>query len=213
MVIGNPTDVKHVAHIGADGPAVANPSWMSDYHSAPLSSSFGHDAKETGSPKSASQEIPLGGGSCSLSSPKNCKSGSPRPRRSRRNTSSGSAPSDSPARDRSSHGSSHHRKHRSSASSEQVDDRDGSTRDGSSRGGSSRDGSTREGSTRRGRRHRQKSDDSTITQQESESSISDLPAIPKQSRRRERKSRLSDGGSVDSSTRSKNRSVPASQQV
>ncbi|KAL4571960.1 hypothetical protein LXL04_018728 [Taraxacum kok-saghyz] len=29
--IGMPTDVKHVAHIGADGPAVESPSWMKDF--------------------------------------------------------------------------------------------------------------------------------------------------------------------------------------
>ncbi|ONM53160.1 Desiccation-associated protein [Zea mays] len=53
MQIGFPTDVKHVAHIGWDGPGSTNnnnnnnsnnnsggaPSWMKDYHSAPLDSS------------------------------------------------------------------------------------------------------------------------------------------------------------------------------
>ncbi|OEL35488.1 hypothetical protein BAE44_0003494 [Dichanthelium oligosanthes] len=51
MQIGFPTDVKHVAHIGWDGPGASNntttttsnaggaPSWMKDYHSAPLDSS------------------------------------------------------------------------------------------------------------------------------------------------------------------------------
>lgn len=40
--IGFPTDVKHVAHIGWDGPAVETPSWMKEFsgspglHSAPL---------------------------------------------------------------------------------------------------------------------------------------------------------------------------------
>lgn len=29
MQIGFPTDVKHVAHIGWDGPAVSSPSWVS----------------------------------------------------------------------------------------------------------------------------------------------------------------------------------------
>lgn len=29
MVIGFPTDVKHVAHIGMDGPSNAPPSWVS----------------------------------------------------------------------------------------------------------------------------------------------------------------------------------------
>eukprot|EP01018_Ginkgo_biloba_P021434 Gb_01194 [translate_table: standard] len=41
--IGYPTDVKHVAHIGWDGPSVNGPSWMDelraapDFSSAPLS--------------------------------------------------------------------------------------------------------------------------------------------------------------------------------
>ncbi|XP_068666560.1 CRIB domain-containing protein RIC9-like [Aristolochia californica] len=43
MEIGFPTDVKHVAHIGWDGPSVNAPSWMNefrtttDFSSAPLS--------------------------------------------------------------------------------------------------------------------------------------------------------------------------------
>ncbi|EYU17932.1 hypothetical protein ABFS82_14G206100 [Erythranthe guttata] len=42
MQIGLPTDVKHVAHIGWDGPAADSPGWMNDInsssglHSAPL---------------------------------------------------------------------------------------------------------------------------------------------------------------------------------
>ncbi|KAA8550731.1 hypothetical protein F0562_002415 [Nyssa sinensis] len=35
MQIGFPTDVKHVAHIGWDGPAVDSPSWMKDFNSPP----------------------------------------------------------------------------------------------------------------------------------------------------------------------------------
>ncbi|CAH2038941.1 unnamed protein product [Thlaspi arvense] len=31
MQIGFPTDVKHVAHIGSDGPAANTPSWMTDF--------------------------------------------------------------------------------------------------------------------------------------------------------------------------------------
>ncbi|KAE8681180.1 Detected protein of confused Function [Hibiscus syriacus] len=34
MQIGNPTDVKHVAHIGMDGPAASKPSWMNGFDSA-----------------------------------------------------------------------------------------------------------------------------------------------------------------------------------
>ncbi|OIV90533.1 hypothetical protein TanjilG_32410 [Lupinus angustifolius] len=33
--IGNPTDVKHVAHIGWDGPSVNTPSWMNEFKSSP----------------------------------------------------------------------------------------------------------------------------------------------------------------------------------
>ena len=31
MQIGYPTDVKHVAHIGWDGPSVGSPSWVLIY--------------------------------------------------------------------------------------------------------------------------------------------------------------------------------------
>ncbi|KAG8658551.1 CRIB domain-containing protein RIC1-like [Manihot esculenta] len=33
--IGFPTDVKHVAHIGCDGPSASKPSWMNEFQSAP----------------------------------------------------------------------------------------------------------------------------------------------------------------------------------
>ncbi|KAL1210757.1 CRIB domain-containing protein RIC5 [Cardamine amara subsp. amara] len=33
MQIGQPTDVKHVAHIGWEGPSAATPSWMHDFKS------------------------------------------------------------------------------------------------------------------------------------------------------------------------------------
>ncbi len=39
MQIGNPTDVKHVAHIGWDGPTANSPSWINDYKSPNESSS------------------------------------------------------------------------------------------------------------------------------------------------------------------------------
>lgn len=32
MQIGFPTDVKHVAHIGSDGPATNTPSWVRFIH-------------------------------------------------------------------------------------------------------------------------------------------------------------------------------------
>ncbi|KAK6141645.1 hypothetical protein DH2020_024618 [Rehmannia glutinosa] len=43
MQIGFPTDVKHVAHIGWDGPAVQeSPSWVTGFQSAPLGSPGDH---------------------------------------------------------------------------------------------------------------------------------------------------------------------------
>lgn len=35
MEIGFPKDVKHVAHIGWDGPSASKPSWMNEYKSSP----------------------------------------------------------------------------------------------------------------------------------------------------------------------------------
>ncbi|CAK7346363.1 unnamed protein product [Dovyalis caffra] len=59
MQIGYPTDVKHVAHIGWDGPSVNSPSWMNEFKaptpfsSAPLSPNG--DVKEDGSVKWVSE--------------------------------------------------------------------------------------------------------------------------------------------------------------
>ncbi|KAG6783781.1 hypothetical protein POTOM_009455 [Populus tomentosa] len=39
MQIGYPTDVKHVAHIGWDGPSINSPSWMTEFKSSPEFSS------------------------------------------------------------------------------------------------------------------------------------------------------------------------------
>ncbi|XP_061343374.1 CRIB domain-containing protein RIC7-like [Gastrolobium bilobum] len=55
--IGHPTDVKHVAHIGCDGPSENSPSWMNDFKSvlgissAPLNSNG--DIHSKGSDNSA----------------------------------------------------------------------------------------------------------------------------------------------------------------
>ncbi|CAN4093220.1 unnamed protein product [Withania somnifera] len=48
MQIGLPTDVKHVAHIGWDGPSFESPSWMKEFkeagkfHTAPLGPPLDH---------------------------------------------------------------------------------------------------------------------------------------------------------------------------
>ncbi|KAL4596532.1 hypothetical protein ACB092_12G170000 [Castanea dentata] len=53
MEIGFPTDVKHVAHIGWDGPSVHSPSWMNEFKAPPGFSSAplnhpGDKKEETG---------------------------------------------------------------------------------------------------------------------------------------------------------------------
>ncbi|KAG8365415.1 hypothetical protein BUALT_Bualt18G0102500 [Buddleja alternifolia] len=44
MEIGSPTDVKHVAHIGWDGPSGSAPSWMNEFKTGPdfAATSIGH---------------------------------------------------------------------------------------------------------------------------------------------------------------------------
>ncbi|KAM1347806.1 hypothetical protein ACFX2H_036693 [Malus domestica] len=48
MEIGFPTDVKHVAHIGWDGPSESAPSWMNEFKNGPdfSTSSHGRNASD-----------------------------------------------------------------------------------------------------------------------------------------------------------------------
>ncbi|XP_019702045.1 uncharacterized protein [Elaeis guineensis] len=126
MQIGYPTDVKHVAHIGWDGPSVNGPSWMNEFqlpsdphgeHEAGAqpkrpSSEFGgaqdsaaRDLPELPAPRPSRRNASAGG--ASVDSPHN------EPRHSRRHQSS-SAAVDSPVGE-SSEGCRHSRRHRSSA--------------------------------------------------------------------------------------------------
>ncbi|PRQ28515.1 putative CRIB domain-containing protein [Rosa chinensis] len=43
MEIGFPTDVKHVAHIGWDGPSDSAPSWMNEFKNGPDFSTLGRN--------------------------------------------------------------------------------------------------------------------------------------------------------------------------
>ncbi|CAA6654337.1 unnamed protein product [Spirodela intermedia] len=62
MQIGYPTDVKHVAHIGWDGPSVNPPSWMNEFRSAPLST-LGTEAMTDQAPaRFSSQDLDSGHG-------------------------------------------------------------------------------------------------------------------------------------------------------
>ncbi|KAJ8768332.1 hypothetical protein K2173_021485 [Erythroxylum novogranatense] len=55
LEIGLPTDVKHVAHIGMDGPDANKPSWMNEYKtemsSGPLNSSEEAEADRSSNPR------------------------------------------------------------------------------------------------------------------------------------------------------------------
>lgn len=121
--IGFPTDVKHVGHIGWDGPAAnnnSNPSWMKEFNSGPLDATTPLDAS---GPLSSKEEPPS-----EESTHKEKKK-----HRSRRSYSAG-LPPDSPSKrsgevrrhsrrqessdsPRSSDGSKHSRRHRSSSKS------------------------------------------------------------------------------------------------
>lgn len=52
LEIGCPTDVKHVAHIGSDGPSGATPAWMKEFQTRPDLSSSTRDYGEQISPTS-----------------------------------------------------------------------------------------------------------------------------------------------------------------
>ncbi|KAK8622467.1 hypothetical protein V6N13_117379 [Hibiscus sabdariffa] len=57
MQIGNPTDVKHVAHIGMNGPAATKPSWMNGFNSAQeLSSQDGNLGNQESLPPTEKQK-------------------------------------------------------------------------------------------------------------------------------------------------------------
>ncbi|KAK1426402.1 hypothetical protein QVD17_15073 [Tagetes erecta] len=45
--IGAPTDVKHVAHIGCDGPSSSAPTWMNDFQGSSNSSGGASESKRT----------------------------------------------------------------------------------------------------------------------------------------------------------------------
>lgn len=193
MQIGFPTDVKHVAHIGCDGPSAAtpsNPAWMNEFPSAPSSSSHGQDGRRevVSSAKSSSQDSYTS--DPPLTDPPNSKPH----RRSRRHASSSESPgtalptgSESPARS-----SRHSRRNQSVGSA------------------SGSEPASSEGSRRGGSRRSSKSSSSTDTNGSEpangfESSARDLPSIPKQSRRGKTKV-----GSEDKSTRSSTRSKNSS---
>ncbi|KAL4273850.1 hypothetical protein GQ457_13G005850 [Hibiscus cannabinus] len=157
MQIGQPTDVKHVAHIGMDGPAANKPSWMSEFNSAQeLSSETLVNDLQDGELVNHEPLPPL----------------KEKPKKSRRKTSSenGTAEECSEGGEKAEK-SEKHRRNRSSHHSTESPGRDSSSHGG--------------------RRHSSRNTGG-------ESTSSDLPDVPKKTRRK--KSKETDGGS---STRSK----------
>ncbi|XP_022748802.1 CRIB domain-containing protein RIC5-like [Durio zibethinus] len=120
MQIGLPTDVKHVAHIGMDGPSANKPSWMNEFNSAPELSSMplnGNPQVTLSAAGNGDSLPPLGnekqkksrrkqsvGNGSPVGSPKDAE------KQSRRHRSSNLS-MESPGRDPSSHG----RRHRNSS--------------------------------------------------------------------------------------------------
>ncbi|XP_057959300.1 CRIB domain-containing protein RIC5 [Malania oleifera] len=174
--IGYPTDVKHVAHIGWDGPSVNSPSWMNEFKTAPNFSSgpLSRTEEETKPivPKGFSEELSRTGPGMQDSPFRNVLE---KPKIPRRHHSSGlPSPVDSPRRRSESKQS---RRHHSAGSS--VDSQTGES-----------------GSARGGRRRHQNSGLGL------ESPSKDSPSIPRHSRRRKSKGSNSAGGSTRSSRRS-----------
>ncbi|XVE81877.1 hypothetical protein DITRI_Ditri15bG0101300 [Diplodiscus trichospermus] len=126
MQIGLPTDVKHVAHIGMDGPSASKPSWMSEFEAAPELSSAPLNGNLQVKPPAARNNDslpPIGNEKQKKQRRKpsiDCSPvGSPKAteKPSRRQRSSNN-PMESPGRDSSGHG----RRHQNSSRSQELPD-------------------------------------------------------------------------------------------
>lgn len=100
MKIGYPTDVKHVAHIGWDGPSVNSPSWMNEFKAPGFSSgpiSLNGDIKDDATVKWVSEDSGRKGVSAHNSPVRDL----PELPKSSRRQSSTSASAESPTREKS----------------------------------------------------------------------------------------------------------------
>ncbi|KAI3951093.1 hypothetical protein MKW98_028497 [Papaver atlanticum] len=163
MQIGFPTDVKHVAHIGWDGPAVSSPSWMNEFKGTPEAASNPLNPvkqKERSASKSPSQDYSTSGDS-------SARNGPDLPKPSRRRNS------------------------KSDASSFDSSTQEGSVPEQSSRRQKSNSGDSSE-STKSSRRNKSSSSSST-NGIDSSASSQDPTAIPKQTKKKKSKGSSSDG--------------------
>ncbi|KAL3717303.1 CRIB domain-containing protein RIC7 [Eucalyptus grandis] len=176
MEIGFPTDVKHVAHIGWDGPSVTSPGWMNEFRTAPGVSSaplgVPGDTNGDGSVRSVGSEDSSRRGTQTPTFPSSPARDLPELPKSSRRHSTG-IPTDSPTKSRSD---------KSSRGSRRA-----------SKGSPARDPSDPV----------RKLQDSSPGAGSESPRKSKLPDIPKKSRRKKSKESSSVGGSSRSSTRSK----------
>ncbi|XP_019709625.2 uncharacterized protein [Elaeis guineensis] len=127
MQIGYPTDVKHVAHIGWDGPSVNGPNWMNEFRSSSVPFTAPADggtppklpSEIRGAEDSPARDVPefpaRKSSRCNASvAGHSVDSPHRESRQSRRHPSSGAAAVDSSVGE-SSEGSRHSRRHRSTA--------------------------------------------------------------------------------------------------
>ncbi|MCL7043772.1 hypothetical protein MKW94_030265 [Papaver nudicaule] len=163
MQIGFPTDVKHVAHIGWDGPAVSSPSWMNEFKGTPEAASNPLNPvkqKERSASKLPSQDYSASGDS-------SARNGPDVPKPSRRRNS------------------------KTDASSFDSSTQEGSIPKQSSRRQKSNSGDSSE-STKSSRRNKSSSSSAT-NGTDSSASSQDPTAIPKQTKKKKSKESSGDG--------------------
>ncbi|XP_002528827.2 CRIB domain-containing protein RIC5 isoform X2 [Ricinus communis] len=195
MEIGYPTDVKHVAHIGWDGPSASKPSWMNDFQSAPEISNGTSNSMEEVKSRSV----------LSLSSDAN--QGEKQKRRSRRQTNALGSPLNSPNR-KSSDGSKHSRRQTTTGIESPLNSPPKNSRRNRS-SNTSMDSPSRDSGSARGTRRLQTSDLGV------ESPVRDQPSIPKHTRGRKTKepSRFKDKNSSQDMLPSSDRGPEGSESV
>ncbi|KAL0912992.1 hypothetical protein M5K25_016421 [Dendrobium thyrsiflorum] len=173
MQIGYPTDVKHVAHFGCDGPSANAPSWMGEYQLTPANNGKGLEA-----PTQEMRELSINP-TRSQSAEPHTQSPVRRPHRRR-----SSAP-DSPFGTDSLYG-----REKDSSNRENRHSRREQSAGSSSAAGDYSAKEPSDGSFRRSRRHYK------VSTTGSESPARDSPSVPKQSRRRKSKGETGSAASV-----------------
>ncbi|CAN0904742.1 CRIB domain-containing protein RIC1, partial [Linum grandiflorum] len=171
--IGFPTDVKHVAHIGSDGPSSTTPSWMNEFKSTPETMSGPlnptDDLKSLPSPTKAQSEA--AGGSTHRKH-RSRRSSSDAPKHARRGSNASSAAGSPVGSPKAGDGEKKSRRHRSS--------------NNLAMGSPARETST--GGSVKARKSKKSSSSSANQGDESPPSV-DQPSIPKHSRTRKSRAR------------------------